>query len=106
MEFHLIKDDDFKKDVVNVVMGVEVTEAMEAACLRVLDVCLVHDEFMLESLIQAAPPKHNHKNDWRDVAKWMTYDSKPLSITSQNWEEFIRSEEATKFLEQDYELSL
>ena len=109
VEFHLVQENgDFREDAVNVVMGVEVTEEMERACLHGFNVCLVHDEIMLESLIHAYQEEnldHNYKRDWRDVAKWMSYDTKPISTSKYNtWEEFISSEEACKFLEQDYEL--
>lgn len=102
--FHLVKDKNYKKDVINVVIGVEVTEELEKACLEGYSVYLVHDTIMLQNI--STTKSKDQLSDWREIAKWMTWNSHPLKDSQKykNLEEFMQTEEAKAFLAQDYEL--
>ena len=110
LRFHLVRTNDFRVDAVNIVNAVEVTEDIEKACLGGFSVYLVHDLFMFETLIKSLTSKIDNKKqkkEWKEIAQWMTWDSKPLKISEnhQTLQEFMESSDTIKeFMDQDYEL--
>jgi hypothetical protein len=84
IRFHIIQNDDFieGENVVNVVMGVQITEKIQTAMLSGCRVFLIHDEIMLSKLItnqlNAKIENSIEKPEKVNLIKWMTRECEPL----------------------------
>jgi hypothetical protein len=85
IRFHIIQNDDFIEgnDVINVVIGVQITEKIQAAMLSGCRVFLIHDEIMLSKLItnqlNAKIENPVEKPEKVNLVKWMTRECDPLT---------------------------
>ena len=87
IRFHIVKKDIFinENGVINVVIGVQVTDEMQRAMLSGCRVFLIHDQLMLSQLIKNQSNARGVKEHFErvkevDLVKWMTRGNEPISI--------------------------